>query len=93
VYSDVPMLLSKEKLIFRKLDKIIISSNVGIVQAFIFTFRKSSNVLFKELEFKISRDFPGGPIVKTPGFHCREYGFDPWPGPHADPTCQSVWPK
>lgn len=69
MYSDVLMLLSKEKLIFRKLDKIIISSNVGIVQAFIFTFRKSSNVLFKELEFKISRDFPGGPIVKTPCLH------------------------
>ena len=21
-------------------------------------------------------DFPGGPVVKTPHFHCRAYGFD-----------------
>ena len=25
-------------------------------------------------------DVPGGPAVKTPGFNCREYGFDPWSG-------------
>ena len=23
------------------------------------------------------RNFPGGPVIKTPIFHCREYGFDP----------------
>ena len=23
-------------------------------------------------------DFPGGPVVKTPSFHCRGLGFDPW---------------
>ena len=23
-------------------------------------------------------DFPGGPVVKNPPFHCREHGFDPW---------------
>ena len=23
-------------------------------------------------------DFLGGPMVKTPGFHYREPGFDPW---------------
>ena len=22
-------------------------------------------------------DFPGGPVVKTPGFHCRGQRFDP----------------
>ena len=22
------------------------------------------------------RDFPGGPVVKTPCFHCRRHGFD-----------------
>ena len=26
------------------------------------------------------RDFPGGPVVKTPSFHCRGHRFDPWPG-------------
>ena len=25
-------------------------------------------------------DFPGGPVVKTPQFHCRGHGFDPWLG-------------
>ena len=25
-------------------------------------------------------DFPGGPLVKTPCFHYRRQGFDPWPG-------------
>ena len=23
-------------------------------------------------------DFPGGPVVKTVCFYCRERGFDPW---------------
>ena len=27
-----------------------------------------------------SRDFPGGPVVKTPRFQCRGRGFDPWWG-------------
>ena len=26
------------------------------------------------------RDIPGGPVVRTPSFHCREHGFDPWSG-------------
>ena len=25
-------------------------------------------------------DFPGGPVVKTPSFHCKGRGFDPWLG-------------
>ena len=25
-------------------------------------------------------DFPGGPVVKTPCFHCRGHRFDPWSG-------------
>ena len=30
-------------------------------------------------------DFPGGPVVKTPSFHCKGCRFDPWSGkiPHA----------
>ena len=27
-----------------------------------------------------SWDFPGDPVVKTPRFHCRGHGFDPWSG-------------
>ena len=26
------------------------------------------------------RDFPGGPVVKTPHFHCRGRVFEPWSG-------------
>ena len=35
------------------------------------------------------RDILGGPVVKTPCFHCRKRGFTPWPGiPHAVQCCQ-----
>ena len=26
------------------------------------------------------RDFPGGPVVRTPLFHGRGHGLDPWSG-------------
>ena len=26
------------------------------------------------------RDFPDGSVVKTPCFHCRRHGFNPWSG-------------
>lgn len=29
---------------------------------------------------KISRDFPGGPVVRIPHFQCRGCWFDPWSG-------------
>ena len=35
---------------------------------------------------KHSRDFPGGPVVKTPHFHCRGSRFDPCSG-NSDPAC------
>ena len=38
------------------------------------------------------QDFPGGPVVKTPCFHCRGHGFDPWLGKQ-DPTCHVSGPK
>ena len=25
-------------------------------------------------------EFPGGPVVRTPRFHCHEPGLDPWSG-------------
>ena len=37
----------------------------------------------KQPSFKLKekrRDFPGGPAVMTPHFHCRGHGFDPWLG-------------
>ena len=27
-----------------------------------------------------SVDFPGGPVIRAPCFHCRGHGFDPWSG-------------
>ena len=37
--------------------------------------------LLKEIGIVIrrsrDRDFPSGPVVRTPHFHCRELGFDP----------------
>ena len=37
-------------------------------------------------------DFPGGPVVKTPCFHCSGHGFDPRSGKE-DPTCRVAWPR
>ena len=37
-----------------------------------------------------SMDFPGGPVVKTPHFHCRGTGSIPGLGISA---CRVVWPK
>ena len=34
-------------------------------------------------------DFPGGPVVRTLHFHCREPGFHPWLGK----ILQVKWPK
>ena len=28
----------------------------------------------------VLREFPGGPVVRTLGFHCRGCGFDAWMG-------------
>lgn len=38
------------------------------------------------------RDFPGDPVRKTPGFHCRGRGFNPWLGkiPQAIQNSQKV---
>ena len=35
---------------------------------------------------------PGGSVVKTPFFQCREHRFNPWSG-NRDPTCPTMWPK
>lgn len=36
------------------------------------------NYLLINLFKKVFQDFPGGLVVKTPCFHCRGSGFDPW---------------
>ena len=30
------------------------------------------------IKYQVIRDFPGGPGVKTPCFHCRGCRFDSW---------------
>ena len=42
---------------------------------------KEINKLTRKFTLKYStkhRDFPDGPVVKTPRFHFRGRGFDPW---------------
>ena len=41
-----------------------------------YTRGKESKVI-KKMQTK---DFPGSPGVRSPRFHCRERGFDPWSG-------------
>ena len=38
---------------------------------------------------KKKKDFPGGPVVKTPHFQCRGQVFDPWLG-NKDPIYHVV---
>ena len=35
---------------------------------------------YPTLRAKLFLEFPGGPVVKTPYFHCLGSEFDPWPG-------------
>ena len=30
------------------------------------------------IKFKLTGDFPGGPMVKTPALNAGDLGFDPW---------------
>ena len=34
----------------------------------------------REYGKRTERDFPGGPVVRTPRCHCREPRFNPWSG-------------
>ena len=52
-------------------------------------FFAMSEVLHFENQF---RHVPGGPVVKTPCFHCRGHGFNPWSG-KKDPASRMLWPK
>ena len=37
-------------------------------------------VLLGILKMYLKGDFPGGPVVRTPRFHCRGLRFNPWMG-------------
>ena len=34
----------------------------------------------RSAEVRVQRDFPGGSVIKTLGFHCRRREFNPWSG-------------
>ena len=40
--------------------------------------KKKHNLPLKCSFNKHSWDFPCGPVVKIPFFHCKEHRFDPW---------------
>ena len=50
----------------------------GFIRKLCFKEQKIYN-LFQTIE-REERDFSGGPVVKTLGFHCRGHGFHPWLG-------------
>ena len=41
---------------------------------------------------RLSLDFPGSLMIRTPQLHCIGHEFDSWSG-NWDPTCHMVWPK
>ena len=43
-------------------------------------FTPISMDITKDTKINKCWDFPGGPVVKTPCFHCRGHRFDPWLG-------------
>ena len=48
--------------------------------------------LFFPIKESLTWDFPGSPVVKTPGFQCRGHKFNPCLG-NENPTCCIVQPK
>ena len=36
--------------------------------------------MLSKYKIKITWDFPGGPVAKSPHFQCRGPGFNPWSG-------------
>ena len=59
-------------------------SNIEKSIAFLNTIRKrnyENNPIYNCIKKpNQTRDFPGGPVVKTPCFQCRGHEFDPWSG-------------
>ena len=55
----------------------------------ILSLQLSCNSIFLYIQFlKVTlRDFPGGPVVKTPGTQCRGPNFNPWSGKKDPASC------
>ena len=54
-----------------------VTKGMGINEGEIFKDWALGHSNIKKLK---GRDFPGGPVVKTPRFYCREHRFYPWSG-------------
>ena len=60
---------------------------------------KNSTVRKQTTQLKVGRDFPGGPVAKTPHSQCRGPRFNPLSEnliPHAatkDPACHNKDPR
>ena len=68
---------------FTKVDSRELDSGAGCDPA-CFNFLTSYPCYLDKNRKLIFRDFPGGPVVKTPHFHCEGHRFDDWLGiPHA----------
>ena len=67
---------------------LLFSAESQVTHRPVFTTRHWSD---NTVRIRYSWDFPWSPVVRTPHFHCREYGFDPWSGKW-DPTCLMAQP-
>ena len=47
---------------------------------------------FFHIHYKLGREFPGSPVVRTSPFYCQGPRFDPWPE-NKGPTSHAVQPK
>ena len=61
--------------------------------AYLTSYKNINSKWIKGLHLRAkSRDFPGGPVVKTPCFKWQGLRFNPWLG-NLDSTCHVMWPK
>ena len=52
----------------------------------------AAGIADRSLKMNQLAELPGGPVVKTPCFHCRGHRFNPWSGNY-DPACPKARPK
>ena len=58
---------------------ILFSRKKNEIMPFAATWMDLKMIIISEVS-QTERDFPAGPVVKNPRFHCRGHRFDPWLG-------------